>query len=103
MIGATVQEKTNKPVSLKNSDLNIIIEIVRGQAFIGNEKIEGYGGLPNGACETAVSLLSSGIDSPAASFQILKRGVKIIYIHFHSSPATNKQSIDNCKQIVDTL
>jgi len=27
----------------------------------------------------------------------------IIYIHFHSSPATNKQSIDNCKQIVDTL
>ncbi len=103
MIGAAVQEKTNKPVSLKNSDLNIIIEIVRGQAFVGNKKIEGYGGLPNGACETAVSLLSSGIDSPAASFQILKRGVKIIYIHFHSSPATNKQSIDNCKQIVDTL
>jgi len=103
IIGSEVQETTNKPVSLKNSDLNIIIEIVRGQAFIGHNKIEGYGGLPNGSCESAISLLSSGIDSPVASFQILKRGVKIIYVHFHSAPATNKQSIENCKQILNTL
>ena len=59
--------------------------------------------LPNGSCETAISLLSSGIDSPVASFQILKRGVKIIYVHFHSAPATNKQSIENCKQILNCL
>ena len=103
IVGASVQKITNKSVSLNNPDLNIIIEIVRGQAFVGSDKVEGYGGLPNGSCETAVSLLSSGIDSPVASFQILKRGVKIIYIHFHSSPATNRQSIENCKQILTCL
>ena len=103
LVGAEVQKMTRKPVSLNKSDLNIIIEIVRGQAFIGHDKIEGYGGLPNGTCESAISLLSSGIDSPVASFQILKRGVKIIYAHFHSAPATNKQSIDNCKEILKSL
>ena len=102
-IGAKVYEVCNKSVSLNNPELNIIIEIVRGQAFTGYKKINGYGGLPNGTGETAISLLSSGIDSPVASFQILKRGVNINYIHFHSTPATNKQSIDNCKKIVKTL
>ena len=103
IIGTEVQAISKKPVSLKNPSLNLIIEIVRGQAFTGYDKVEGYGGLPNGTCETAISLLSSGIDSPVASFQILKRGVKIIYAHFHSAPATNKQSIDNCKQITEVL
>ena len=103
IVGATIYEKTEKPVSLKNSELNIIIEIVRGQAFIGYKKVEGYGGLPNGSGEIAISLLSSGIDSPVASFQILKRGVKLVYTHFHSAPATNKESITNCKNIVDQL
>ena len=103
IIGAEIYKNQKKSVSLKNPDLNIIIEIVRGQAFVGYKKIEGYGGLPNGSGETAISLLSSGIDSPVASFQILKRGVKLIYIHFHSSPATNKQSIINCQKIMSIL
>tara|TARA_B100001142_G_scaffold116297_1_gene118534 strand:- start:15402 stop:16559 length:1158 start_codon:yes stop_codon:yes gene_type:complete len=103
IVGAEIYKNKKKSVSLKNPDLNIIIEIVRGRAFIGYKKIEGYGGLPNGSGETAISLLSSGIDSPVASFQILKRGVKLIYIHFHSSPATNKQSIVNCQKIINIL
>lgn len=103
LIGAKVQEACKKNVSLNQPDVNIMIEIVRGQAFIGTEKITGYGGLPNNTGETAISLLSSGIDSPVASFQILKRGVNLVYAHFHSAPATNKQSINNCKSIINTL
>ena len=103
LIGAKVQEAFKKNVSLNQPDVNIMIEIVRGQAFIGTEKITGYGGLPNNTGETAISLLSSGIDSPVASFQILKRGVNLVYAHFHSAPATNKQSINNCKSIINRL
>ena len=103
LIGAKVQEACQKNVSLNQPDVNIMIEIVRGQAFIGTEKITGYGGLPNNTGETAISLLSSGIDSPVASFQILKRGVNLVYAHFHSAPATNKQSINNCKSIINRL
>ena len=50
-------------------------------ALIGKEKTEGYGGLPVGTGEEALSLISSGIDSPVASFKMLKRGVQLSYIH----------------------
>ena len=103
LVGGSIQKICKKNVSLNNPEFNLMIEIVRGQAFVGANKIEGYGGLPNNTGETAISLLSSGIDSPVASFQILKRGVNLVYAHFHSAPATNKQSINNCKKIIDTL
>tara|TARA_Y100001970_G_scaffold153517_1_gene187933 strand:- start:1502 stop:2659 length:1158 start_codon:yes stop_codon:yes gene_type:complete len=103
LVGGSIQKICKKNVSLNNPEFNLMIEIVRGQAFVGANKIEGYGGLPNNTGETAISLLSSGIDSPVASFQMLKRGVNLVYAHFHSAPATNKQSINNCKKIIDTL
>ena len=62
LIGAKVQEVCKKNVSLNQPDINIMIEIVRGQAFIGTEKITGYGGLPNNTGETAISLLSAHRD-----------------------------------------
>ena len=34
---------------------------------------------------------------------MMKRGVHLSYIHFHSAPATNKQSINNCKKIMKIL
>ena len=42
-------------------------------------------------------LISSGIDSPVASFELIKRGVDITYVHFHSVPSTSRQSILNVK------
>ena len=103
IIGEYIQSLCKKDVSLNHAELNIIIEVVRGKVYIGYKKINGYGGLPNGTSESALSLLSSGIDSPVASFLMLKRGVKIYYVHFPSVPSTNRQSIQNCKKLFDTL
>ena len=100
LIGANVVKTTSKSVNLDNPDLNIIIELVNGKAYIGYKKIIGYGGLPVGTGERALSLISSGIDSPVASFLLLKRGVTIDYIHFHSAPSTSKQSINNVRKIL---
>jgi len=103
LIGACVQKETNKPVNLNNPDLNIIIELLKNKSYIGFEKINGYSGLPAHCQEKAVSLISSGIDSPVASFEMIKRGVNLSYIHFHSFPAVNQQSIDNVKIILEIL
>ena len=85
---------------LINDNCNFIIEILKDKNYVGYDKITGYGGLPSGTQEKALSLLSSGIDSPVASFEILKRGVNLSYVHFHSYPSISKQSIDNTKQLV---
>ena len=102
-IGGHLHQKFNKPVKLKGADLDLNIEIVNGFAFIGFEKIVGFGGLPVGVSEKAVSLLSSGIDSPVSSFELIKRGVDVSYVHFHSVPATSRQSLRLVEQIVQQL
>jgi len=102
-IGTYIQDKTKKTVSLSNPNCNFIIEILKDKNYVGYDKITGYGGLPSGTQEKALSLLSSGIDSPVASFEILKRGVNLSYVHFHSYPSISKQSIDNTKQLVKAL
>ena len=102
-LGSFVQELTNAKVSLKFYSLNIIIEILKNYSFVGYERIKGYSGLPAGSQERALSLISSGIDSPVASFELIKRGVKLDYIHFHSYPAISNQSIENVKEILNIL
>ncbi|NQU67545.1 MAG: hypothetical protein HQ510_06350, partial [Candidatus Marinimicrobia bacterium] len=59
-VGAHIQQIVKKPVKLKGADLEIYIEIVKGMAYVGFKRITGYGGLPVGVSESAVSLLSSG-------------------------------------------
>tara|TARA_B100001029_G_C15063775_1_gene461309 strand:+ start:10266 stop:11441 length:1176 start_codon:yes stop_codon:yes gene_type:complete len=102
-IGGYIHQKLKKPVKMIGADLNLIIEIVKGWAYIGYKKIVGFGGLPVGVSENAVSLLSSGIDSPVSSFELIKRGVNVSYVHFHSAPATSRQSIGLVERIVGTL
>ena len=102
-VGGFIHQKMNKPVKLKGAELELIIEIVNGFAYIGFEKTKGFGGLPAGVSEKAISLLSSGIDSPVSSFELLKRGVNLTYVHFHSAPATSRQSIKLVERIVQKL
>jgi len=102
-LGAYIQKKTKKKVKLSGADLNIIIEILKDKSYMGYDKIVGFSGLPAGSQEKAISLISSGIDSPVASFEMIKRGVNVCFLHFHSYPATSKQSIDNVKELVNVL
>ena len=103
IVGEFVQKNTELSVNLGAPDINIIIEIVNNDVFVGVHKINAYGGLPVGTSETALSLISSGIDSPVASFNMIKRGIKLDYIHFHSAPTTSKQSVYNVISILKVL
>ena len=102
-VGKHIQSLFFRPVDLKNAELDMVIEIVKGMAYVGHKRIHGYGGLPVSTSEHAVSMISAGIDSPVASFEMLKRGVDLSYVHFHSSPATSRQSIQNVEDILMVL
>ena len=102
-IGQHIQDLTKKSVSLKFPDINIRIELLQHKSYIGFDQIKGYSGLPANCQEKALSIISSGIDSPVASFEMIKRGVSVDYIHFHSYPATSMASIDNVKKLLNVL
>ena len=84
-VGKYLVDRCHKRVDLKHPDVSVFIEVIEKQALIYLSKEAGARGLPVGVSEKAVSLLSSGIDSPVSSYLMMKRGVKLVFIHFHTA------------------
>lgn len=84
IVGKEIKEKLKKEVDLEKPDLTIYIEIGDKNAFLYTEKVKGIGGLPVGSQGKVVSLISGGIDSPVASWLMMKRGCKVVFIHFYN-------------------
>jgi thiamine biosynthesis protein ThiI len=102
-LGAAVKEKTGARVDLMNPQFTVIVEILPRDAFFGFNKIPGAGGLPVGASGRLVALISGGFDSPVATYRMLQRGCRIIFVHFHSAPYQDKTSQDKVRQLVNLL
>src|SRR3990170_7577922 len=102
-LGALIVEKLEKKVDLENYDLNCYLEIVGNLVFFYLKKEKGLGGLPVGTAGKVLSLLSSGFDSPVASWQLMRRGCRVDFVHFHSYPMTSKESQENVREIVKAL
>jgi tRNA uracil 4-sulfurtransferase len=103
IVGARIHTGLKKPVKIKNPDLTCNIEIYNKQVFYYFERFEGRRGLPSGGSGRVVSLLSSGIDSPVSSYQMIKRGCRVFFVHFHSFPLTNKASYHNAIKLAKKL
>lgn len=101
--GAVVIRKVGCPVDLTNPQLRIFVEIRENETFIFHEKIEGPGGLPLGTQGKVISLLSSGIDSPVATYLMMKRGCEVIALHFDAAPYTKSKAREKFDKLVETL
>ena len=102
-IGAFLQEQTGATVKLKGADADVSVIIVGGNAYISAHKIPGIGGLPAGSSNKVVSLLSSGIDSPVATWRMLRRGAIGVGLHFSGRPQTASDSEFLVKEIGNVL
>ena len=102
-LGALIVEKLEKKVDLENYDLNCYLEIVGNLVFFYLKKEKGLGGLPVGVSGKVLALLSSGFDSPVASWQMMRRGCQVDFVHFHSYPSTSKESQENVREIIKVL
>lgn len=101
--GSVVVKKLSCPVDLTNPELTIFVEVREDETFIYHEKIRGPGGLPLGTQGKVISLLSSGIDSPVATYLMMKRGCEVIALHFDNEPFTKPQAHENFDKLVDCL
>ncbi|WP_061951405.1 THUMP domain-containing protein [Acidiplasma cupricumulans] len=66
--------KYSAGVDLEHPDIRIYIEIRDNRFYLFTEKIEGPGGLPLKSEGKLLSLFSGGIDSPVATYMVMKRG-----------------------------
>lgn len=91
-------------VSLKNFDVEVIVEIRENKkTYIVSEKIPCLGGMPVSTSGRGLLLLSGGIDSPVAGFEIAKRGMSLSAVHFHSYPYTSEQAKQKVIKLRDII
>lgn len=88
---------------LTDHHLELNIDIRAEQAYLYLEKRKGLGGLPLGSGGRAVSLLSGGIDSPVATWSIMRRGVVCEAIHFHSYPYTSLEAEEKVLKLAEKV
>ncbi|MGZ7109117.1 MAG: tRNA uracil 4-sulfurtransferase ThiI [Methanobacterium sp.] len=100
--GSVVVKNTDAPVNLSNPDFVLFIEVRDNKTYIFHEKIQGIGGLPVGTQGKVISLVSGGIDSPVASFLMMKRGCEVIVLHFNNYPYTGGSN-EKVMKIIEKL
>jgi thiamine biosynthesis protein ThiI len=103
IIGREVQNLTKAKVDLDQPQFPIHIEILDREALFYFDKVSGPGGLPVGVSGKVACLLSGGIDSPVAAYQVLKRGCETSFIHFHSAPFTSSASQEKVLEVIEIL
>ena len=67
------------------------------------DEVKGYGGLPVGVSGLVSAMLSGGIDSPVAAWQMMKRGCRVHFVHFHSYPLVDRSSIEKAGELAQML
>ncbi len=101
--GAVVVKKYSSPVDLTNPELTIYLEVRDNDTYIFHEKIPGPGGLPLGTQGKVVALVSSGIDSPVATYLMMKRGCQVIALFCDNDPYTTPDALKNFNDLIDQL
>ena len=90
-------------VQMKKPDINLHVEVRKDAVYMMAEVIPGAGGLPIGSNGKSLLMLSGGIDSPVAGYQMLRRGVRLDAIHFYSPPFTSERSKEKVMDLAEKL
>ena len=102
-LGAFVKDLTGAQVKLKDPDLCIYLDIQPKSFLVYFEEVKAHGGLPVGVSGKVAVMLSGGIDSPVAAWQMMKRGCQAMFVHFHSYPLVDRTSIEKAGDLVQHL
>lgn len=102
-LGARIQEAHGLAVRLKNPDNTLFVEVDKDEVFVFTDGTPGQGGLPVGMSGRGLVLMSGGIDSPVAAHRMMRRGLKVDFLHFSGMPFTGPESIYKAYSLVRQL
>jgi len=92
LVGAYLVAQTGAKVDLTSPDVKVRVDVVQGDVYVSSKRLQGVGGLPVGASGRVISLLSAGIDSPVATWRMIRRGALAVGVHFSGKPHTSDMS-----------
>ncbi|GAB3025222.1 tRNA sulfurtransferase [Natronobiforma cellulositropha] len=80
-IWETVETSFEPAVDLDDPDYTFGVEVHAEEAFVYLESQSGPGGLPLTSQAPMVALVSGGIDSPVAAYELMRRGSRVIPVY----------------------
>ena len=102
-VASHILEETDLKVDVHHPELAIQVEIHEEKTYITYDKIAGIGGYPAGINGKVMMLLSGGIDSPVAAYQLIKRGLKVEAVHFAAPPYTSEAAKDKVLKLASMI
>lgn len=102
-VGQAIKDASGARVDLSHAEWTCYIELVQNRAYLYSERIPGPGGLPAHTGGRVVALLSGGIDSPVAVWELAKRGAAITAVHFHGQPYSDPSSVRQVVRLTEQL
>jgi tRNA uracil 4-sulfurtransferase len=102
-VGGRIKEARGWPVDLNHPEFTIHVEALTHEAFYYFGKERGAGGMPVGVSGRVACLLSGGIDSPVAAWRLMRRGCRVLLVHFHSYPILSRASQEKTRELAQLL
>jgi thiamine biosynthesis protein ThiI len=108
-LGALIGEQARSQgrdvrVDLNNAEATCFVQATASEAVVFTDRLRGLGGLPTGTAGRLMCLLSGGIDSAVAAYKIMRRGVRVNFVHFYGAPARpGEESPPIAREIVRQL
>jgi cysteine sulfinate desulfinase/cysteine desulfurase-like protein/adenylyl- and sulfurtransferase ThiI len=82
------------------SGVSIRCDVTEGAAYIGYgagpDFVDAVGGQPTatgGEVQSVVVLLSGGMDSPVAAFSMMRRGMRVVLVHFQNANLADEETV----------
>ncbi|MCK5867402.1 MAG: tRNA 4-thiouridine(8) synthase ThiI [Mycoplasmataceae bacterium] len=102
-LGGFILKNSDFKVDVKNPDFKVEVEIRKDFSYVFIKRFKGLGGYPTGVNGKVLHLISGGIDSPVAAWEMMKRGIHVDFLNFVTPPHTDEKTIDKVNRIIQLL
>jgi thiamine biosynthesis protein ThiI len=102
-VGAACVAATGRPVDLHGAAATVRVEIPSRTAYVVSPGRRGPGGLPSGTTGTLLAFLSGGIDSPVAAWKMMRRGARVVAVHFWNRTREGPAVLEKLEDLCATL
>lgn len=103
MMGGFILANSNWKVDVHNPQFIVNIEVRKSNIYVFHKSIPALGGLPVGVSGKVLHLLSGGIDSPVAAYNLIKRGLRVDFLSFVTPPQTDETTVNKMKEFIEIL
>ena len=102
-VASKILKNSTLSVDVHQPDILLSIEIRNDGIYFFTTTIKALGGMPSRSAGRVLMMLSGGIDSPVATYLLMKRGIEVTCVHFASPPYTNSGVIIKLEDLLKKL